>query len=140
MIYTSCKVTVKNYEAKIDRTIVLYKGDKNIEVQFELLENVYKQYKLDNGNIITNLGASYGQLIVQKPDHTYYFSEVAPTNDGIIIFVIPERLIDEDSEIGLYTFQIRLFDETQDSRVTLPPVIDGISVVEPIAVEATDTE
>ena len=136
MIYTSCKVTIKNFEAKVDRPIILYRGDKNIEVQFEILESIYKQYKTEGSNTITNLEASYGQLVVQKPDYTYLFSEVVPTKEGKVVLTIPPELIDEYSEVGEFTFQIRLFDETQTSRVTLPPVEGGIIVEEPIASES----
>ena len=44
-------------------------------------------------------------------------------------------MIDEIAEVGNYTFQIRLFDESMNSRVTLPKVDDGIEIREPIASE-----
>ena len=135
MIYTSVKVTIKNHVASIDNKIIIYRGDKNIEVQFEIVESLFRQYKLEGSNTIDNLGASHGQLIVQKPDYTYVFTDVVPTKDGKIIFTIPASLVDEESEVGEFTFQIRLIDELQDSRVTLPPVEGGIVVKEPIAIE-----
>lgn len=135
MIYTSVKVTIKNHKASIDNKIILYRGDKNIEVQFEIVESLYRQYKLEGSNTIENLGASYGQLVVQTPDYNYLFSEVVPTKNGKVIFTIPASLVDEETEVGEFTFQIRLFDESQSSRVTLPPVEGGIIVEEPIAIE-----
>ena len=135
MIYTSVKVTIKNHVASIDNKIIIYRGDKNIEVQFEIVESLFRQYKLEGSNTIDNLGASHGQLIVQKPDYTYVFTDVVPTKDGKIIFTIPASLVDEESEVGEFAFQIRLIDELQDSRVTLPPVEGGIVVKEPIAIE-----
>ena len=135
MIYTSVKVTIKNHKASIDNKIILYRGDKNVEVQFEIVESLYRQYKLEGSNTIENLGASYGQLVVQTPDYNYLFSEIVPTKNGKVIFTIPASLIDEETEVGEFTFQIRLFDESQSSRVTLPPVEGGIVVKEPIAIE-----
>lgn len=135
MIYTSVKVTIKNHKASIDNKIILYRGDKNVEVQFEIVESLYRQYKLEGSNTIENLGASYGQLVVQTPDYNYLFSEVVPTKNGKVIFTIPASLIDEETEVGEFTFQIRLFDESQSSRVTLPPVEGGIVLEEPIAIE-----
>ena len=41
-------------------------------------------------------------------------------------------MTDENIDIGAYTFQIRMFDESMESRVTLPPVIDGLMVLESI--------
>lgn len=133
MIYTVSKVTIQsNYKATLDRIITLYKGDKNIEIQFEIVESIFRQYKQEGGNTIDNLHASYGQLVIQKPDYTCAISEIAPTKDGRIVFVIPPEMTDENIELGAYTFQIRLFDETQASRVTLPPVQDGIVILAPI--------
>ena len=133
MIYTVSKVTIQsNYKATLDRIITLYKGDKNIEIQFEIVESIFRQYKQEGGNTIDNLNASYGQLVIQKPDYTCAISEIAPTKDGRIVFVIPPEMTDENIELGAYTFQIRLFDETQASRVTLPPVQDGIVILAPI--------
>lgn len=135
MIYTASKVIIKNYQATIDKTIILYRGDRNVEIQFEILESVYRQYKVEGSNIILNLNASYGQLVVQKPDHTHILSDIVPTQDGKVIFTIPGELIDETVEVGQYTFQIRLYNDDQTSRVTLPPVTGGIDIVEPIASE-----
>lgn len=133
MIYAVSKVTIQsNYKATLDRIITLYKGDKNIEIQFEIVESIFRQYKQEGANTIDNLHASYGQLVIQKPDYTCAISEIAPTKDGRIVFVIPPEMTDENIELGAYTFQIRLFDESQASRVTLPPVQDGIVILAPI--------
>lgn len=138
MIYTASKVTIKNYQATIDKTIILYRGDRNVEIQFEILESVYRQYKVEGSNVILNLNASYGQLVVQKPDYTHILSDIVPTQDGKVIFTIPGELIDETVEVGQYTFQIRLYNDDKTSRVTLPPVVGGIDIVEPIVSEDTE--
>ena len=138
MIYTASKVTIKNYQATIDKTIILYRGDRNVEIQFEILESVYRQYKVEGTNVILNLNASYGQLVIQKPDNTHILGDIVPTQDGKVIFTIPGELIDETVEVGQYTFQIRLYDDNKTSRVTLPPVVGGIDIVEPIASEDTE--
>lgn len=138
MIYTASKVTIKNYQATIDKTIILYRGDRNVEIQFEILESVYRQYKVEGSNIILNLNASYGQLVIQKPDYAHILSDIVPTQDGKVIFTIPGELIDESVEVGQYTFQIRLYNDDKTSRVTLPPVVGGIDIVEPIASEDTE--
>ena len=140
MIYTASKVTIKNHQATIDKTIILYRGDRNVEIQFEILESVYRQYRVEGTNVILNLNATYGQLVVQKPDYTHILSDIVPTQEGKVIFTIPGELIDETVEVGQYTFQIRLYNEDQTSRVTLPPVVGGIDIVEPIASEDTESE
>lgn len=135
MIYATATVTIKNHQATIDKKIFLYRGDKNVEIQFEIKEGMYRQYKMDGANTIENLGASYGQLVISKPDYSFAISDITETKDGKIIFTIPQEMIDEASELGAYTFQIRLYDESQTSRVTLPPVEEGIVIEEPIASE-----
>jgi hypothetical protein len=140
MIYTNAVITVKDYESSINKPIIIYRGDKNIEVMFEIKNSVFRQYKSNTTNTILDLNASYGQLVVLKPNNTYVISEITETKDGKIIFVIPPELIDELSEVGLYTFQIRLMNEDQTSRVTLPPVVDGIEIIEPIASEDEPTQ
>lgn len=132
MIYTCAKVTIDSYSAFIDRPIILYRGDRNVEIQIEIIEGDYRQYKLEGSNTILNLNASYGQLVIQKPDYTSMVGDIVPTDNGTVIFVIPQDMIDETTEVGYYTFQIRLYDETQTSRVTLPPVEKGIILAEPI--------
>ena len=129
MIYTVSNITVKENESTINKNIYLYRGDKNIEIQFFILEGVYK---FVGTNTIENLGASYGQLIVLRPNKSCLFTDVVPTKDGKVIFTIPQELIDETTEVGTYTFQIVLYDETQESKVTLPPIYDGIVVQESI--------
>ena len=44
-------------------------------------------------------------------------------------------MTDENIDLGSYTFQIRLYDETQNSRITLPPVVDGIIIYDSIVSE-----
>ena len=136
MIYAIAKVTIQNnYKATIDRPLILYKGDKNIEVQFEIVESIFRQYKQEGANTIENLGASYGQLVIQRPNFSYALSEISETKEGRIVFVIPPEMTDENIDSGSYTFQIRLYDETQNSRVTLPPVVGGIVIYDSIVSE-----
>ena len=45
-------------------------------------------------------------------------------------------MTDEEIELGSYTYQIRLFDDPKTSRVTLPPIENGIEIKQPIAVES----
>lgn len=142
MIFTDRTITVKKGTGSIDNTIVLYRGDKEVEIRFTLNES--SPFKFGSGsssNIIEKTEAAYGQLVIKTPnDLPAIFSEVVPTNEGKIVFTITAEMIDEITEVGNYTFQIRLFDESMNSRATLPEVVDGIEIREPIATEdVTDT-
>ena len=135
MICTTSELTIKNNSSFLDKPIILYRGDKNVEVQFILKERSFAQYEVNEHNIIDELDASFGQLVILNPNLDAIVSDVAATRDGKIIFVIPAEMIDETSEIGTFTFQIRLYDKQQTSRVTLPPCEGGIIIQEPIASE-----
>ena len=142
MIFTDRTVIVQKGTSSINDTIVLYRGDKNVEIRFTLSEG--SPFRYGSGaspNIIEKTEAAYGQLVIKTPNGLpAIFSEVAPTNEGKIVFKITGEMIDEITEVGNYSFQIRLFDESLNSRVTLPEVNDGIEIREPIASEdATST-
>ena len=141
MIFTDRTVIVQKGTSSINDTIVLYRGDKNVEVRFTLNEG--SPFKFGSGaspNIIEKTEAAYGQLIIKRPnDLPAVFSEIAPTNEGKIVFTITAEMIDEITEVGNYTFQIRLLDESMNSRATLPEVNNGIEIREPIATEDITT-
>ena len=137
MIFTEKKITINNNQCKIDSPVVLYRGDYNVEVRFTIVSSPYKYGNRQETNLIESTEASYGQLIIQTPNTTPIFSEVTATKKGAITFTITAEMIDEVTEIGSYTFQIRLLDENKESRVTIPEVVDGIEIREPIATEDT---
>ena len=137
MIFTERTISVQKGVSSISDTIILYRGDKGVEIRFTLNEG--SPFKFGSGaspNIIEKTEAAYGQLIIKTPnDLPSIFSEVVPTNGGKIVFTITAEMIDEITEVGNYTFQIRLLDESMNSRATLPEVMNGIEIREPIATE-----
>ena len=139
MIFTDRTIIVQKGTSSINAPIILYRGDREVEIRFTLNEgSPFKFASGTNSNIIEKAEAAYGQLIIKTPnDLPAIFSEVAPTNEGKIVFKITGEMIDEIAEVGNYSFQIRLFDESINSRVTLPEVNGGIEIREPIALEDT---
>ena len=139
MIFTDRTITVKRGVSSINEPIILYRGDKEVEIRFALKEKApFIFNKEADSNIIEVSEAAYGQLVIKTPnDLPAIFSEVAPTSEGKIVFKITGEMIDEITEVGNYSFQIRLFNESMNSRVTLPEVNDGIEIREPIASEDT---
>ncbi len=135
MIFTEKKITINNNECKIDSPVVLYRGDYNVEVRFTIVSSPYKYSKQNETNVIETTDASYGQLVIETPNSTPIFSEITATKKGAITFTITAEMIDEVTELGSYTFQIRLLDENKQSRATIPEVQNGIEIREPIATE-----
>lgn len=133
MIHTSRTVTVGKMESVINEPIMLYRGDREVEIEFNI---VGSKFMFSNGgNVIKSTNATNGQLVINTPTGENMFSEVTECNDGKVVCVITKEMIDELAEVGFYSFQIRLFDESQVSRVTIPPVYQGIEIRNPIAAE-----
>ncbi len=140
MIFTERTIKMSNDVCEIDNPIVLYRGDYNVEIRFTIIECPYKYSAKNSTNIIEQVDASYGQLVIRVPnDGSPIFSDVVETKRGSVVFTLSAEMIDESIEVGDYTFQIRLFDANRESRATIPPVENGISIREPIAFEDVTT-
>ena len=142
MIYTDCTITVTNDKSKSNRDIILYRGDKEIEIRFTIMQNPFYQRVLSNQgtNLIETTDCSYAQLVIKQPNGTNIFSEITTVDEKAVTLKITKSMIDETEELGEYDFQIRLFDESRKSRVTIPPIEKGIIIKEPIAIEDTEIE
>ena len=136
MIFTERTITISSDTCEIDKPIVLYRGDYNVEIRFTIIESPFKYTTKNSTNIIEDVNASYGQLVIKTPNEKpAIFTDVVETNEGSVVFTLSGDMIDETIEVGEYTFQIRLFDSNKESRATIPPVENGISIREPIAIE-----
>ena len=136
MIFTERTIKISKDTCEIDKPIVLYRGDYNVEVRFTIIESPFKYTTKNSTNIIEDVKASYGQLVIKTPNEKPpIFTDVVETNEGSVVFTLSGEMIDESVEVGDYTFQIRLFDSNKESRATIPPVENGISIREPIAIE-----
>lgn len=135
MIFTEKKITITNNQCKIDSPVVLYRGDYNVEVRFTIVSSPYKYSNKQESNVIEQTEASFGQLVIETPSNGTIISEITATKRGAITFIITREMIDEITEIGNYTFQIRLLDENKESRATIPEVVNGIEIRKPIAVD-----
>ena len=127
MIYTNVTVKINNNgTATSNNKVVLYRGDREVEIQITIAGNPF---------VVEN--STYAQLLIRRPDTTPIFSGIAPLQDSKVILTITEENIDELIETGPYAYQIRLYDEEMNSRVTLPPVENGLEIREPIADETS---
>ena len=134
MIHANRIVTVGEQESIIDRPIVLYRGDREVEIEFTLVGNEFTFS--EEGNVIKSVNASHGQLVLNTPSGEHMFSELAECHEGKVVFVVTKEMIDEFIEMGFYSFQIRLYDSAEmKSRVTFPPVMNGFDIRNPIAAE-----
>ena len=136
MIFTERNITIRNDSATINAPVILYRGDKNVEVRFILIESPYKYSNRDSINIFESTDASYAQLVIKTPnDREPIFGDITAVGNNHVTFVIRHDMIDEIEEVGKYDFQIRLFDADQTSMATTPEVVGGFIIKEPIAKE-----
>ena len=139
MIFTEKTIRVTNGESQINAPVILYRGDKNIKLRFRIVDCPYTYSKTVH-NVIETTEASYAQLVIQPPNNSFpIFSDITATENGYVTFIITDEMIDETPEVGSYTFQIRLLDDEQHSRITIPEVVGGIEIREPIAIESAST-
>lgn len=124
LVFLERIITIKKNKATIDEPVQLYIGDGNVEIQFTIKDNPFKQR--------TNLDSTYGRLLIDRP-HTFPIeSEIAKLKNNKVIFIITPEMIDEFKESGEYSFQISLYNSDQTSKATLPAVEGGIVINEPL--------
>ena len=126
MLSTERLITVRKGTSKINAPIVLYRGDKNIEVKFHIKNNPF----------IADSSIKYGQLIIKLPETgLVIFSEINKFDEEVISFMLPEDMMDEIVEVGLYTIQLRFYNEDKSSVVTLPEITRALDIREPISIQ-----
>ena len=126
MLSTECLITVRKGTSKINAPIVLYRGDKNIEVKFHIKNNPF----------IADSSIKYGQLIIKLPEAGIVnFSSINEFDDEVVSFILPSDMMDEISEVGLYTIQLRFYNEDKTSVATLPEIAQALDIREPIAIQ-----
>lgn len=138
MIFTDRTITIRNNKSTINEPVVLYRGDYEVSIRFTIMES---KFRFKSGvNLVDSEKASFGQLAILAPYGGNVFSEVVKCEDGTVTFTLTKEMIDQLEEVGLYSFQIRLFDYYRESRVSIPPVEFGIEVREPVASEDHNNE
>ena len=126
MLSTECIISIKRGTSKINAPIVLYRGDKNIEVKFHIKNNPF----------IADSSIKYGQLIIRLPEAgIVIFSQINKFDEEVVSFILPEDMMDEIIEVGLYTIQLRFYNEDKSSIATLPEITRALDIREPIAIQ-----
>ena len=126
MLSTERLITVRKGTSKINAPIVLYRGDKNIEVKFHIKNNPF----------IADSSIKYGQLIIKLPEaDIVIFSNINKFDGEVVTFLLPEDMMDDIVEVGLYTIQLRFYNEDRTSVATLPEIAEALDIREPIAIQ-----
>ena len=133
MIFTERQITIRNGKSTINEPVILYRGDYEVSIRFTIMES---KFRFKSGvNLVDSEKASHGQLAILTPYGDSVISDIVKCEDGTVTFTLSKEMIDQLEEVGLYSFQIRLFDYYRESRISIPPVEFGIEVREPVASE-----
>lgn len=124
MLYARVVLWVKEEETISDSRVILYRGDRNVDIEFTLKSVDY---------VLSE--SVEAQLVLVRPHAKSIFSKMHEINQNKVTFTITGDMIDELSEIESYAIQIRLFGPNATARATLPPCYDVIYVRNPIAIE-----
>ena len=119
-------ITVTKTGAKINTPMILYRGDKNIEVKILVRNNPFT----------CNTPNSFAQLIIYNTE-TYIptFSDITPYIDNTASFIFEENMLDDLQELGVYKIQLRIYDHDKQSVATLPEIAQALEVRESIGIE-----
>lgn len=132
MIYTTRIININGSTATIDDDIYLFKQDSNIELKFIINDTRFTFQTVESSNVIESSNASYFRVKLLNPYGKTINFPIQEVTDNYIVLLITGELIDEDTEVGDYTIQIRLYDKDKNSKLTLPAITNCIHIQQPI--------
>lgn len=118
MIKRKIKMNIDNDEANFEGKIVLYKNDGDVSLHIEM---VNLDYSFGNKKGLRN---SYIDAVILKPNKEVILLEnLKVMNENTIVMEIDNEMINEDTEVGEYLVQFRIYDSSKKvNRVSLPIV------------------
>lgn len=138
MIYTTRIININGSTATIDDDIYLFKQDSNIELKFIINDTRFTFQTVESSNVIESSNASYFRVKLLNPYGKTINFPIQEVTDNYIVLLITGELIDEDTEVGDYTIQIRLYDKDKNSKLTLPAIANCIHIQQPIFSEVEE--
>lgn len=139
MIYTTREININGSTATIDEDIYLFKQDSNIELKFVINDTRFTFQTVESSNVIESSNASYFRVKLLNPYGKTINFPIQEVTDNYIVLLITGELIDEDTEVGDYTIQIRLYDKDKNSKLTLPAITNCIHIQQPIFSEVEES-
>ena len=117
MITKNVTLTVKDDKATLSDKIILYQGDKGIEIYFTLVGFNYKF----NTNDLT--GVYVDGKLMKPSGEVISVNNMSVSGTNKIKFTVDSTMTDESGEVGTHTLQICLYDDsTKANHVTVPPI------------------
>ena len=127
MITYDYVITVKGDKASLDKDIYLYRWNRNVDYYFTIRDASFIFEEVD----VTKF-AKRATFKIIKPNGDKLMTLPLDYEDyrGVKLRILGS-LLDDLDEIGDYSFQIDLYDG-EGGRITIPPVIGQMHVLEPI--------
>lgn len=119
MIKYDYEITVNGNQAKLNKDIYLFRGNKNVHYYFAV-KNASFNFK-GSTDLIEKTNAINAAVTVIKPNNVEVANAIAPVENGLIHLKVTEDLIDEEVEIGDFDLVFDLFDDS-DGAVTIPKI------------------
>lgn len=127
MIKYDYEITVNGNQAKLNKDIYLFRGNKNVHYYFAV-KNASFNFK-GSTDLIEKTNAINAAVTVIKPNNVEVASAIAKVENGKIHLKVTEDLIDEEVEVGDFDLVFDLFDDV-DGAVTIPKVAGQFHVLE----------
>ena len=122
MIYTDCTIRMHGNGAVPDRDLFIFKGGKNISINFKIVNNSYNLTKADEDDILKRTGAKSAIIKLKRQNGGYNgVSEEIPIIDGVVTLELTQEII-ECMIVGNYDYQFTLLDVESNSIMTLPSI------------------
>lgn len=117
MITKNVTLTVKDDKATLSDKIILYQGDKGVEIYFTLSGF---NYKFKTNDLI---GVYVDGKLMKPSGEVISVSNMSVSSGNKIKFIVDSTMTDESGEVGVHTLQICLYDDsTKTNHVTIPPI------------------
>ena len=114
---------LKENKIELDKPLVIYRGDFNIEIRFKLMQYDYKFAK-DGVDLLEDLSGAYCNITLVNPLGLQLDIEDVAIVDDVVDFIITKEMADEIEEVGTYNMQMHIGNgegDTDTSSFSLPP-------------------
>ena len=95
-IYTERVVMVNKDTAKMDNDIYIYKGNRNICIQFKIIDS---QFKFRDVNLVDKFSPSHGYVTLINPEGEQIANGKAEIENDTIKLTVSSGMDDEDNEV-----------------------------------------
>ncbi len=111
-------INIQGDRSVLQAPLSVYYMDRGIDLFFKIKDIDYTF----PGDMLTNLDNATVSIIIKKPNGEVYRTTKASVENSQVKFTITKEITDELSEIGKYTLQFQFYDNTNDGRISIPPI------------------